>query len=109
VKLSHDREHREHLRRRLRVLAPVPPREGDLGNLLACAEAVVPGAAWETMLPEVFMDVAPETCAQMGTGLPGGFVDREIGGRRERRCDAAQPKTMPAVSPQDAGPARGRG
>ena len=110
MKLPHDRERRKHLRRRLRVLAPVPPSEGDLGNLLAGAEAVIHGATRETVLPEVVMYAAPEVCSQVGTGMPGRLVDREIGRRGERRCNAAQPETSPAVSPQDAVPAtQGRG
>jgi hypothetical protein len=60
MKLPHDRENREHLCGRLRVLAPVPPSEGDLGNLLAGAEAVIHGATAETVLPQIVMDAAPE-------------------------------------------------
>jgi hypothetical protein len=105
MKLPHDREHREHLRCRLRVLAPVPPTEGDLGNLLARAKTVIRGATRETVAPESAMDATPEVCSQMGTGMPGRLVDREIGRRRERWRNAAQPETAPAVSPQDAEPA----
>jgi hypothetical protein len=105
MQLPHDREHRKHLRCRLPVLAPVPPREGDLANLLAGAEAIIRGAPRETVLPEIVMDTAPEACSQMGTGMSGRLVDREIGRRRERRCYAAQPETAPAVSTQDAVPA----
>jgi len=110
MKLPHDREHGKHLRGRLRVLVPVPPSEGDLGNLLAGAEAVIYGAAREPVPSEVVMDAAPEVCSQMGTGMPGRLVDREIGRRGERRCNAAQPETPAAVSPQDAVPVtRSRG
>jgi len=46
----------------------------------------------------------------MGTGLPGGLVDREIGRHGECRCHAAQPETLPAVSPQGVLPgAQGTG
>jgi len=102
MQLPHDREHLIHLGCGPRVTAPVPPAEGDLGNLLARAEAVIHGAAAEALPPEIVVDAAPEVGPQMGTGTPGGLVDREVGRRRERRCDAAQPETAPAVSPEHA-------
>jgi hypothetical protein len=46
------------------------------------------------------VNAAPEVRLQMGTGAPGWLVDGEIGRRRERRCDAAQPETAPAVGPE---------
>jgi hypothetical protein len=73
--------------------------------VLAGAEAVVYSATWETALSKIFMDAAPEVCSQMGTGMPGRLVDREIGRDGERRRYAAQPETAPAVGPQEAVPA----
>jgi hypothetical protein len=57
------------------------------------------------VLSKIFMDAAPEVCAQMGTGMTGGLVDREIGRDGERRRYAAQPETAPAVCLQEAEPA----
>jgi hypothetical protein len=82
----------------VRVAAPVPPAEGDLGDLLARAEAVIYGTAAEALPPEIGVNAAPEVRLQMGTGTPGRLVDREVGRRRERRCDTAQPETAPAIS-----------
>ena len=79
MQLPHDREHLEHLLRGLRRLAPVPPAERDLGNLLARTETVIHGAPRETLPPELPVNATPEIWLQMGTGLPRGLVEREIG------------------------------
>src|SRR5262249_15820660 len=105
MKLPHDREHLVHLRCGLWVLSPVPPAERDLGNLLAGAEAVIRGAAGKALPPEAFVNAAPEAGLPMRAGMPGGLIDREIGRRGERRRDAAQSETAPAVSTQDEVPA----
>jgi len=107
MKLPHDREHLVHLGCGPRLLAPVPPAEGDLGDLLARAEAVIHGTAAETPPPEAGVDAAAEVGLQMGTGLPGRLVDREIGRSRESRRDTAQPEAAPAVGPERALPATG--
>lgn len=39
------------------------------------------GAAWITLVAEAVMDATPEVGLQVGTRLPGRFVDREV-----RRC-----------------------
>jgi hypothetical protein len=57
------------------VLAP----EGDLGDLLAGAEAVEHGAAREPSLTELVVDAAAEVCQQVLTCLTSGFVDGEVG------------------------------
>ena len=79
MKLPHDREHLIHPRRSLRVLAPVPPSEGDLGNLLARPEAVIRGATAKALLPEIFVNAAPKVLVEMRAGTPRRLVDGEIG------------------------------
>ena len=79
MKLPHDREHLIHPRRSLRVLAPVPPSEGDLGNLLARPEAVIRGATAKAFITEIFVNAAPEVLREMRAGMPGRLVDGEIG------------------------------
>ena len=79
MKLPHDREHLIHPRRGLRVLAPVPPSEGDPGNLLARPEAVIRGATAKAFLPEIFVNAAPKVLLEMRAGMPGRLVDGEIG------------------------------
>src|SRR6266536_1051714 len=102
VELPHDRERLEHPRRGVRGTPPVLPAEGDLGDLLAGAEAVVGGAAWEAPLPETLMDAAAEVGLQVRTGLPGGLVDGEIRRGGEGRRDTAQPEAAFAVGSQVA-------
>jgi hypothetical protein len=60
MKLPHDREHLEHLSRDPRRLPPVLPAEGNLGDLLARAEAVEDGATRESLLSEVVVNAAAE-------------------------------------------------
>jgi hypothetical protein len=79
MKLPHHREHLMHLRRGLRVLAPVPSGEGDLGHLLARPEAVIRGATGKAFLSEIVVNAAPKVRLEMGTGMPRRLVDREIG------------------------------
>src|SRR5215813_594704 len=105
MKLPHDSEHPVHLRCGVRVLAPVPPAERDLGNLLAGAKAVIRGAAWKALSPEIVVNTAPKVGLQVGAGMPGGLIDREIGRSEERWCDTAQSEAAPAVSTQDTVPA----
>jgi hypothetical protein len=78
MELPHDREYLEHLLCGSRSPAPVLPAEGDLGDLLARAEAVVNAAAWKALLPEARVNAAAEVRFQIGTGMPGVFVDREV-------------------------------
>jgi hypothetical protein len=54
------------------------PAEGDLGDLLSRAEAVINGATRKTLLPETLVNSAAEIRSQTGTCLPGSFVDREV-------------------------------
>src|SRR5215471_834434 len=107
MKLPHDGEHPVHLRCGPRVLAPVPPAERDLGNLLAGAEAVIRGAAWKALSPEIVVNAAPKAGLQVRAGMPGGLIDREIGRSGERWCDTAQSEAACAVSTQDPVPAAG--
>jgi hypothetical protein len=102
IKLTHDREHLVHLGCGPRVPAPVPAAEGDLGNLLARTEAVVHGTAAEALTSQIVVNAAPEAGLQVGTGVPGGLVDGEIGRSRERGHHTAQPETASAVSPEHA-------
>lgn len=56
----HDWKHLEHLLCRLRGLPPVSSSEGDLGNLLPRAEAVIDGTPPKTLLPETCVNAAAE-------------------------------------------------
>jgi hypothetical protein len=78
MELPHDREHLEHRLRSVRRPPPVLSAEGDLGDLLPCAEAVVHDATRKSLLPEVLMNAAAEVRSEIGAGLPCGFVDREV-------------------------------
>ena len=100
VELPHDREHLEHLLRRVRGQPPVLSAEGDLGDLLPRAEAVVHGATREALLPEAVVNAAAEVRLQMETGLPRVLVDREVRRGRERQCDTAQPEAALTVGSQ---------
>lgn len=79
VELPHDREYVEHLPCGVRGLPPIAPTEGGLGHALPGAEALVYGAATETVPPEVFVDDAAEVRLQIRAGLSCGLVNREIG------------------------------
>ena len=102
MELPYDREDLEQLSGGLRGLTPIPPAEGDLGDLLPRAETIVHSATPKTLPPEISMDPATEIRAQIGTGLPGFFVDREIDRSREGRRDTAQPETALAISSEAA-------
>src|SRR6266540_3718986 len=90
MELPHDREHPEHLLRGSRRAPPVLSAEGDLGDLLPRAEAIVDGATRKALLPEALMNPAAEVRLQIGTGLPGLLLDREVCRGREGRRDTAQ-------------------
>src|SRR5450759_1055611 len=98
MEVPHDREHLEHPACILRGSPPVLSAEGDLGDLLSCAEAVVDSATPETPLSQAGVNATAEARLEMGTGLPCGCVDREVGRRREGRRDAAQCAAALAVS-----------
>jgi hypothetical protein len=100
MKVPHDRKHLEHLLGGLRGLPPALSAEGDLGDLLPCAETVVDRATPKTLLPEACVSSAAEIRLQMATSLPRGFVDREVRRGREGRSDAAQREAAPAVRTQ---------
>jgi hypothetical protein len=78
MEVSHDREHLEHLLCSSRGPPPVPSAEGDLGDLLPGAEAVVNGAPPKALLPEACVNAAAEVRLQIGTSLPSVFRDREV-------------------------------
>ena len=90
VQALDDWEHGEHLSRRRWVVPPIPPAVRDLRDVLARAETVVRAASREALVPEPGVDAAPEVDAEVGTGLTGGLVDREVGRSRERQRDTAQ-------------------
>lgn len=79
MKVAHDREHREHLLCGTRGVPPVLSAEGDLGDLLSRAEAVVNGATAKALLPEACVNAAAEVRLQMRTSLSGVFGEREVG------------------------------
>src|SRR3977135_3610242 len=97
VKLPHDPEHLEHLRGDLRRLLPVPPLEGDLGDLLPRTETVVGDATPEALGPEAVVNAAAEFPGQVGAGFAGPLVDGEIFGGGEGGRDAAQTAAALAV------------
>jgi hypothetical protein len=100
VQRAHHRERVEHPARGRRVGPPVPPAEGDLGDLLAGAEAVEHRTAGEATLAQVAMDAAAGVRPQVRAGLPGGLVEGEVGGGGEGRRDAADAEAARAVGPQ---------
>jgi hypothetical protein len=78
MKISHDREHREHLRCSSRGLPPILPAEGDLGDLLPGTEAIIDGTTPKAPLSEARVNAAMEVRLQIGTSLPSVFIDREV-------------------------------
>lgn len=100
MQVPHDRESREHLLGDSRVLPPVLTAEGDLRDLLPRPETVIDGATSKTLLSQSGVYAAARVRLQVGTGVPGGLVDRKVRRDREGRNDAAQPEAARAVSPQ---------
>jgi hypothetical protein len=98
MKLPHDREHLEHLLRGSWGLLPVVSTEGDLGNLLPRAEAVINSATSKAPLPEAFVNAAAEVRLQVEAWLTGVFVDREVCRSCEGQRDTAQAEAVLAVS-----------
>src|SRR5260370_28327184 len=90
MEVPHDREHLEHLLCSSRGPPPVLSAEGDLGNLLPRAEAVVDGATPKALLPEAWVNAAAQVRFQMGTSLTGAFRDREVCRGWGRRRATAQ-------------------
>jgi hypothetical protein len=89
MEVPHNWEHLEHLLCGSRCPSPVLSTEGDLGNFLSCAEAVVHSATAKALLSEACVNTAAEVCLQIGTGLPGVFIDREVHRSGEGWRDAA--------------------
>jgi hypothetical protein len=100
VQRPHDREGGEHPGREGRRPPPVPSAERALDDVLPGPEAVVAGAAGEAARPELIVNGAAEAGVQVRTGVAGGLVDGEVGGRGEPRRDAAQRRTPGAVGLQ---------
>lgn len=94
----HDWKHLEYLLCSSRGLPPVSSSEGDLGNLLPCAEAVVDGATPKALLPEAWMNAAAEVRLQMETSLADVFRDREVCRDGECRRNTAQGEASLTVS-----------
>ncbi|BBH20104.1 hypothetical protein Back11_14490 [Paenibacillus baekrokdamisoli] len=78
MEMPHDRKYLEHLLRGSWGLPPVMPAEGDLGNLLPRAEAVIYGATSKALLPEACVNAAAKVRLQVVAGLAGVFIDREV-------------------------------
>jgi hypothetical protein len=100
MELPHDHEDLKHPLRGSWRPAPVFAAECDLGDLLPGAEALVNGTTRKAPLPQGLVDAAAEVRLQIGTWLPGVFVDRKICRGREGRRNAAQPEAALAVSSQ---------
>ena len=79
MQIPHDREDGEHLLACVRGPTPVLPAEGDLADLLACAEAVIDGATPEAELSQARMNAAAVVGLQVWTRRPGRLADREVG------------------------------
>jgi hypothetical protein len=73
MEIPHNREHRKDLRCRSRCSSPVLSTEGELGDFLARAEAIVNGTAAKALL-----NVTAKVRLQMKAGLFGVFIDREV-------------------------------
>jgi hypothetical protein len=95
---SHEREYGEHLGGEVRGSPPVLSAEGDLGDLLPSAEAIVHGAPAKALRAKLRMDAAAEVGSQMGARLACLLREREVGGDGEGRRDAAQGEAVRAVS-----------
>jgi hypothetical protein len=78
MEIPHNREHRKDLRCRSRCSSPVLSTEGELGDFLARAEAIVNGTAAKALLSESRMNVTAKVRLQMKAGLFGVFIDREV-------------------------------
>src|SRR5712691_10070145 len=97
VKPPHHPEYLEHLRGDHRRLAPVPPLERDLRDLLPRTETVVGDATPEAFGPEAVVNAAAEFPGQVGAGFAWPFVDGEVFRGEEGGCDAAQTAAALAV------------
>jgi hypothetical protein len=100
IELPHDREHVEHLLGGSWGLPPVVSAEGDLGNLLPRAEAVINCTTSKAPLPEAIVNAAAEVRLQVEAGLAGVFVNREVNRSCEGQRNTAQAKAVLAVSLQ---------
>ncbi len=98
MEVAHDWKHLKHLLCNSRGLLPVLSSEGDLRNLLPCAEAVVDGTSSKALLPEACVNAAAEVRLQIETSLACVFRDREVCRDGERWCDTAQREASLAVS-----------
>jgi hypothetical protein len=74
--------------------------EGNPGNLLPRAEAVINRAASKAPLPEAVVNAATEVRLQVAAGLPGIFVSCEVSRSSEGQRDTAQAETVLAISLQ---------
>ena len=80
--------------------SPIGSIEHSLRHVLAGAEAVEGRASLKPAFAKVDMDRAAEAVVEVRAGDVLRFVDREIGGGRERQRRAAQPGTVDAVGPE---------
>ncbi len=83
MEVSHNREHGEHLLGRSRILPPVLPTKNDLRYLLPGTEAIINAATSKALLSEACVNAAAKVHLQIGTSLPGVFIDREVHRSRE--------------------------
>ena len=109
MELAHDRERSEHPGRCSRGALPVRPAEGDLGDFLSRAEAVVCGAPGEPTRTEAVVNDAAEGRVEVRARRSGVLVDGEVGGDREGRSDTAEAEAPGAVGEQVEAPALGGG
>src|SRR5260370_35378379 len=77
MQVSHDRKHLKHLLCRSRRPSPVSSCEGDLGDPLPCAEAVVDGTPPKALLPEAGVNAAPASRSQIWGRPTRRFRGRE--------------------------------
>ncbi|HEY3994158.1 MAG TPA: hypothetical protein VGM01_14920, partial [Ktedonobacteraceae bacterium] len=74
----HDGKYLKHLLRGPRILPPVLSAKDNLRDPLSRAKAVVNGTTTKAPRPEMRVNTATKVCSQVGTGLPGMFIDREV-------------------------------
>ncbi len=99
VELAHHRQHRGHLGEVV-LLAPRRPAVGDLGDLLAGAEALEDRAPGPPVLAQGRVDAAAVVAEQVEARAPAGLVDAETGRGGEGEQHAAEAEAARAVRAQ---------
>ncbi len=89
----------------LGACAPVPAAEGDLGDLLSGAEAVVDGAAGEARSPQPGVDAAAEVRRPgWRRAVPAGLSTAKSAEAAKARATQHSPKQLPQSARRSDGP-----